>query len=141
MILWNAELARRLSCTKREKAHIGDIVKELLSVHALARTEGIKALVDSAAAKDKPVLSHGLRLIQDGVSGETLEEILAIYLITSSWTGLEFLTQCLQTEALLSLAAGDSRDVFLQKLVPYCGVDQAAEVLASLGDGRDGGSL
>ncbi|TXT48684.1 MAG: hypothetical protein FD137_926 [Spirochaetes bacterium] len=132
MIFWNAELARRLACSKREKSHLGSIIKELLEIHDTVRTEGIKSLTDSASIKEKPILSYGLRLIEEGVSGETLEEILAIYLIASPWSGFDFLLQCLHTEALLSLAAGDSKDMYLRKLVPYCGVESAADVLGAL---------
>jgi hypothetical protein len=92
MIFWNAELARRLACTKREKSHLGSIIKELLEIHDTVRTEGIKSLTDSASIKEKPILSYGLRLIEEGVSGETLEEILAIYLIAS--LGLDSISFC-----------------------------------------------
>jgi flagellar motor component MotA len=132
MILWNAELTRRLSCTKQERASLPSIVDELLILHARIKEEGLKDFQEDPEIRKKPLLVYGLRLILEGVSGETLEEILAIYLITSSLEGFEFLVQCVYTEALLSLASGDSSEVLLRKLAPYCGAEYATELLESL---------
>jgi hypothetical protein len=68
-------------------------------------------------------------MISEGLSLETLEEVLAIYLATSTLSGYEFLVQCIYVEALLSIAAGDSRDLLLRKLAPYCGAEKAFALL------------
>ena len=78
------------------------------------------------------MLTYGFRLLAEGFSAEVLEEILAIYLSTSTLTGFEFLKQCIYVEALLSVAAGDPRDLLLRKLAPYCGADKAFSLLQAL---------
>jgi flagellar motor component MotA len=141
MILWNAELTRRLTCTKQERAELPMVVDELLILHAKVKVEGLKNLQEDPEIRKKPLLAYGLRLILEGVSGETLEEILAIYLVTSSLEGFEFLVQCIYTEALLSLASGDSSEVLLRKLAPYCGAEYATELLETLSPGNGRKSL
>lgn len=144
MILWNAELTKRLSCPDREKAALTPIVSELLAISDKARAEGIKPLIAAkplsaakplAAAKplqESTMLSYGFRLIAEGLSSDALEEILAVYLSTSAYTGFEFLKQCVYAEALLAIAAGDSREMLLRKLAPYCGAEKAFALLQAL---------
>jgi len=131
MILWNAELTKRLSCEEKEKAALPSLVHDLLALSDKARGEGIKALLETTAGEG-PMLSYGCRLIAEGYSEEVLEEILAVYLTTSTLTGFEFLKQCISAEALLGIAAGDSRDLLLRKLAPYCGADKATALLRAL---------
>jgi len=129
MILWNAELSKRLSCTEKEKAALPGLVGELLDLSDKARTGGVKSVAE--AEKNHDMLSYGLRMIAEGFSQETLEEILAIYLSTSGLSGFELLVQCIHVEAILGIAAGDSRELLLRKLAPYCGADKAFALLRS----------
>ena len=135
MILWNAELTRRLSCSEREKAQLPLLIGELLDLCDASNAEGLKSLAQAGDTAHRPFLAYGLRLIAEGISSDALEEILAIYLATSTLSGFEFLSQCVCTEALLSLASGDARDVMLRKLAPYAGAQAATGLLDSLGSG------
>ena len=132
MILWNAELAKRLACSDKEKAALTPIISDLLSISDKVRLEGIKPLAAVKPTAESMILSYGLRLIAEGLSSEALEEILAIYLSTSTLTGFEFLKQCVYTEALLAIAVGDSREMLLRKLAPYCGAEKAFSLLLAL---------
>lgn len=144
MILWNAELTKRLACSDKEKAALPAIVQELLAISDKTRNEGILPLAsadqsltdqsktDRSKIDQSPMLYYGFRLIAEGLSTEALEEILAIYLTTSAYSGFEFLKQCMYVEALLSIAAGDSRELLLRKLVPYCGAEKAYSLLKAL---------
>jgi hypothetical protein len=129
MIMWNAELAKRLSCTEKEKAALPELITSLLDLADKLRLGGIKSQSGVELAKDQDILAYGLRMIAEGLSLETLEEILAIYLATSTLSGYEFLTQCIYTEAILSIASGDSRELLLRKLAPYCGAEKAFALL------------
>lgn len=131
MIFWNAELTKRLTCAEKEKAALPSLIHDLLTLSDKARGEGIKALLDTTA-NESPLLSYGCRLIAEGYSEDVLEEILAVYLATSTLSGFEFLKQCICAEALLGIAAGDSRDLLLRKLAPYCGADKATSLLRTL---------
>jgi hypothetical protein len=132
MILWNAELTKRLTCSDKEKAALPSIIQDLLAIADRARIDGIQPLI-SASPSDKPtMLSYGFRLIAEGLSTESLEEILAIYLSTSTLSGFEFLKQCVYVEALLGIAGGDSRELLLRKLAPYCGAEKAFSLLKAL---------
>ena len=134
MILWNAELTKRLACSDKEKAALPAIVQELLAISDKTRNEGILPLASADQSKidQSPMLHYGFRLIAEGLSVEALEEILAIYLATSAYSGFEFLKQCMYVEALLSIASGDSRELLLRKLVPYCGTEKAFSLLKAL---------
>jgi hypothetical protein len=136
MILWNAELTRRLSCSERERALLPSLIGGLLDLGDSAKAEGIKSLAQSGDPSKRPFLSYGLRLIAEGISTEALEEILAIYLATSTLSGYDFLSLCVCAEALLSMAAGDSRDIMLRKLAPYAGAQAATGLLETLGSGN-----
>ncbi len=129
MIMWNAELTKRLSCTEKEKTALPTLVTGLLDLADRLRAGGIKSLIGAELEKDQDILAYGLRMISEGLSLETLEEVLAIYLATSTLSGYEFLVQCIYVEALLSIAAGDSRDLLLRKLAPYCGAEKAFALL------------
>lgn len=132
MILWNAELTKRLACSDKEKAALPSVVRELLAISERVRNEGIKPLISAGPPNAPTMLTYGFRLLAEGFSAEVLEEILAIYLSTSTLTGFEFLKQCIYVEALLSVAAGDPRDLLLRKLAPYCGADKAFSLLQAL---------
>jgi hypothetical protein len=129
MIMWNAELAKRLSCTEKEKAALPALITGLLDLADRLRAGGIKSFIGVDLEKDQDILAYGLRMISEALSMETLEEVLAIYLATSTLTGYEFLVQCIYVEALLSIAAGDTRDLLLRKLAPYCGAEKAFALL------------
>ncbi|MDX9827339.1 MAG: hypothetical protein RBT73_06290 [Spirochaetia bacterium] len=129
MIMWNAELTKRLSCTEKEKAALPGLVTGLLDLADRLRAGGIKSLIGAGPEKDQDILAYGLRMISEGLSSETLEEILAIYLATSTLTGYDFLVQCIYVEAILSIAGGDSRELLLRKLAPYCGAEKAFALL------------
>ncbi|MCX7027349.1 MAG: hypothetical protein NT061_07700 [Spirochaetes bacterium] len=137
MILWNAELTKRLACSEREKALLPSLIGGLLGLCDSAKTEGFKSLAQSEDSTRRPFMAYGLRLIAEGLSSETIEEILAIYLATSPLSGYEFLSQCVCAEALLSLAAGDPRDLMLRKLAPYAGAQAATDLLETLGTGSE----
>lgn len=133
MILWNAELTKRLACSDKDKAALPQIVEEMLVVSDKARNEGILPFVSTDESSKQPaMLRYGFKLIAEGLSPEVLEEILAIYLSTSTLVGFEFLKQCIYVEALLSIAAGDSRDLLLRKLAPYCGAEKAYSLLKAM---------
>lgn len=129
MILWNAELTKRLACTEKEKAALPGLVTAVLDLADRLRAGGIKSLIGAELEKDQDILAYGLRMISEGLSPETLEGILAIYLATSTLTGYEFLVQCIYVEAILGIAAGDPRDLLLRKLAPYCGAEKAFALL------------
>ncbi len=129
MIMWNAELTKRLACTEKEKAALPGFVTGILDLADRLRAGGIKSLIGAELEKNQDILAYGLRMISEGLSPETLEEILAIYLATSTLTGYEFLVQCIYVEAILGIASGDSRDLLLRKLAPYCGAEKAFALL------------
>jgi hypothetical protein len=135
MILWNADLTKRLACSDKEKAALPSIVGELLDMADKARIEGIKTLNGAVSQEESPMLYYGFRMIAEGLSTETLEEILAVYLSTSTFSGFDFLKQCLYIEALLGIASGDPRELLLRKLAPYCGADKAFGLLNALEPG------
>lgn len=132
MIYWNAELAKRLLCSDEEKAALPYIIKNLLSIASKARIEGLKSLMNDATIPQDALLSYGFRLIAEGLAIEALEEILAIYLATSTKIGFDFLKQCVYAETLVSIASGDSVDLTLRKLAPYCGAERAYALLESI---------
>jgi len=136
MILWNADLTRRLSCSEREKALLPALIGELLELCDSVKAEGMKSPALPGEQSRSPFLAYGLRLIAEGITTDALEEILAVYLATSTLWGYEFLKQCVCAEALLSLAAGDTRDIMLRKLAPYAGAQAATGLLDSLGSGN-----
>ena len=133
MIYWNADLARRLACSDKDKEALPSLIGELIDEADRARLEGVKALAESLSGTGNPMLAYGLRLISEGLSAEALEDILAIYLSTSQFYGYDFLRQCIQAEALLGIASGDSREMLLRKLAPYCGAERSLKLLESLG--------
>lgn len=132
MILWNADLAKRLSCPDEDKASLPLLIQDLLRTATRSRIEGPKALIGEAMAAKNDMLSYGLRLISEGLSVETLEEILSIYLAVSTQSGYEFLKLCICVETLISIAAGDSPELTLRKLAPYCGIEKSYALLETL---------
>ncbi|HEY9055184.1 MAG TPA: hypothetical protein VIO60_10245 [Rectinemataceae bacterium] len=130
MILWNAELTKRLSCKAKEKAALIPLVRSLLDLGDAVRSQGIGGLQQNA--QSDPLLAYGLKLVAEGVSADALEEILAIFLATSALEGYDFLAQCVSAEALLCLASGDSRELMARKLAPYAGAEAALGLLESL---------
>ncbi len=132
MILWNAELAKRLSCKAKEKAALVPLVRSLLDLGDAVRSQGVSAHPQEDGAAKSPLVDYGLKLIAEGMPAESLEEILAIFLATSTFDGYEFLAQCVSAEALISLALGDSRELMARKLACYAGADAALGLLESL---------
>jgi len=132
MIYWNAGLAERITCSEEEKAVLPFLIRDLLSIASKAQQEGVRAVQNESLVVKNDLLSFGFRLLSEGLAVEALEEILAISLITGNKSGFEFLKQCIFAETLLSVAAGDTSDVTLRKLAPYCGVEKASSLLTIL---------
>jgi len=132
MILWNADLAKRLACPDEDKASLPLLIQEMLRTATRSRIEGLKTLAGEAVAAKNHMLSCGLRLISEGMSVETLEEVLSIYLAVSPESGIEFMKLCIYAETLVSIAAGDSPELTLRKLAPYCGIEKSYALLETL---------
>jgi flagellar motor component MotA len=132
MIHWNAELARRLQCRDDEKKGLAPLIRRLLDLDRIARTEGFQALEPELATIGDPLLSIGLRLVMEGVSEEALEEILATYVMIDERSGWPFLRSCVIVEGLLAIAEVDDPALMARKLIAYYGADKAAAALEEL---------
>lgn len=132
MIHWNAELARRLQCRDDEKKGLAPLIRRLLELDRIARTEGFQALEPELATIGDPLLSIGLRLVMEGVSEEALEEILATYIMIDERSGWPFLRSCVIVEGLLAIAEVDDPALMARKLIAYYGADKAAAALEEL---------
>ncbi|MEI6876207.1 MAG: hypothetical protein WCL50_13880 [Spirochaetota bacterium] len=135
MIRWNAELAKRLACSEDERRALGPLIRRFIDFGRKARNEGYLALEEDAAASDDPLLKVGLRLVAEGVSGESLEDILATYLLAGDEKGWPFLKACATIEGLGSLSEGDDNPLMIRKLVAYYGADRALSLLQELEGG------
>jgi len=132
MIRWNAELAKRFACSEDDRRGLGPLIRRFIDLSRKARKEGYLALEADAAQSDDPLMKVGLRLVAEGVSGETLEEILATYLFSSDDKGWPFLKTCATIEGLVSLSESDDNPLMIRKLVAYYGADRALAVLQEL---------
>jgi hypothetical protein len=132
MIQWNADLVRRLQCRDDEKKGLGPLAARLMDLDRKARSEGFLALEGELPSIDDPLLSVGLRLVIEGVSGEALEDILATYLLIEDRSGWPFLKACATVEGLLSLAESDDPELLLRKVLPYFGADRAIAALEDI---------
>jgi len=132
MIHWNADLARRLQCRDEEKKGLAPLIRRLLDLDRIARTEGFQALEPELATIGDPLLSIGLKLVMEGVSEEALEEILATYITVEDRSGWPFLKSCVIVEGLLAVAEADDPALMARKLVAYYGADKATAALEEL---------
>ena len=136
MIQWNAELVRRLACREDEKRALAPLIRRLMDLARIARSEGFQALEHELPDTQDPLLSVGLRLVMEGLSGDALENILATYLLAEDRSGLSFLEACVVIEGILSLAEADEPALMARKLVAYLGADRSVGALEELE--RDG---
>ena len=134
MIQWSADLARKLQCRDEEKKGLGPLIERLMDLDLKAREEGFLSLESELLSIDDPLLSVGVRLVMEGVSGEALEEILATYLLIENRSGWPFLKACVIIEGLLALAESDDPALMARKLLPYFGADKALAALEDLED-------
>jgi flagellar motor component MotA len=132
MIHWNAELAKRLACSDDDRRALGPLIRRFIDLARKARKEGYLALEADAALAEDPLLTVGLRLVAEGVSGEALEDILATYLMAGEDKGWPFLKACATIEGLVSLSEADDNPLMIRKLVAYYGADRALAVLQEL---------
>lgn len=132
MILWNAELLRRLSCREEEKRQIAPLIRRFMELAQKARTEGYQALDGLVSEAEDPLLSLGLRLVLEGLSEDALEDVLATYLLAENRSGWPFLKACVIIEGLLALVADDDPATVARKLVAYYGAERAAPILEEL---------
>ena len=132
MIQWNADLARKLHCPDEEKKGLAPIIERLMDLDRKARDEGFLSLESELPSIDDSLLSIGIRLVMEGVSGEALEEILATYLLIEERSGWPFLKACVTIEGLLALAESDDPALMARKLLPYFGADKALAALEEL---------
>jgi len=132
MIYWNAGLAKRMACSDEDKATLPFLIRDLLALATKAQQEGVRSVQGEPVVAKNDILVFGFRLLSEGMALEAFEEILAVLLITGDKLGFEFLKQCLFAETLLSIAAGDTIDITLRKLAPYCGVERAISLLTIL---------
>lgn len=132
MIQWNADLSRRLGCPSEEKAGLVPLIKRFVELSSICRTEGLAALESQARSIADPLFTAGTRLIAEGISGETLEDILSTYLAVSPASGFDFLKSCVMAEGLTSLSNGDDPALLLRKLSAYFGAEAAMPLLEEL---------
>ncbi len=132
MIQWSADLARRLQCRDDEKKGLAPLIRRLLELDRIARTEGFQALEPELASITDPLLTIGLKLVMEGVSEEALEEILATYIAVEERSGWQFLRSCVIVEGILAIAEADDPALMSRKLVAYYGADKAIAALADL---------
>jgi hypothetical protein len=132
MIQWSAELAKRLQCRDEEKKGLGPLIRRLLELDKIARTEGFQALEPELKTTSEPLLAIGLKLVMEGVSEEALEDILATYLAVEERSGWPFLRSCVIIEGIMSIAEADDPALMSRKLVAYYGADKAMAALADL---------
>lgn len=125
MIYWNAELAERIACTRQEMDSLPSYIDRLIDVAKTIDQSGIPPTLSQFSAEKDSFLRYGLQLMSEGFAGEILEEVLAVLLYVGSARGLEFIRQCIDAEALLSIANGEDQDTLLRRLLPYCGIDTA----------------
>ncbi len=125
MIYWNADLAEKIACTRQEMDTLPSHIDHLIELAKTIDQSGIQPSADQFSSEKDSFLRYGLRLLGEGFAGEILEEILAVLLYVSSARGLEFLRQCIDAEALLSIANDEDQDTLTRKLLPYCGIDTA----------------
>lgn len=132
MIQWNAELARRLGCREDEKRALVPLIRRLMDLGRVARSEGFQAFERELPETREPILAVGLRLVMEGLSGEALEDILGTYLIAEDRSGSGFLEACIVIEGLLSLSEADEPALMARKLVAYLGADRSLGALEEL---------
>ncbi len=132
MIQWNAELARRLRCREEEKRELAPLIRRLMDLARLARSEGFQSLERELPSVDDPILAVGIRLVMEGLAGEALEDILATYLLAEDRAGYAFLRACVSIEGLLSLAEAEEPALMARKLVAYLGAERALGALEEL---------
>ncbi len=141
MIQWNADLSRRLSCSGEEKTGLVSLIKRFLDLSATYRTEGLTAMEAASRNFTEALFTAGIQLMAEGISGETLEDILATYLAVSPDTGYAFLQSCVIAEGIVGLSNGDDPAVLVRKLAAYFGAGDALPLLDELetahGTGRD----
>lgn len=125
MIYWNADLAEKIACTRQEMDSLPAHIDHLVEVAKMINQSGIQPTVSQFSSEKDSFLRYGLLLMNEGLAGEILEEILAILLYVSTSKGLEFLQQCIDAEAILSIANGEDQDTLIRRLLPYCGIDTA----------------
>ncbi len=132
MIQWNAELSRRLSCQAEEKAALVPIIRRFLDLSATYRSEGMSSLEAASRGFDESLFSVGIQLMAEGISGETLEDILATYLAVSQESGYAFLRSCVIAEGILGLSSGEEPAVLVRRLAAYFGAEDAIPLLEEL---------
>ncbi len=132
MIHWNAELARRLTCTESEREAIDPAIRRILALAAGFGSGGAATLVRLAKESGDPLLEIGATLVAEGVPKETLENILATYLAVSDESGLPFVLACISAEGLVGIAEGDDLSLLIRKLVAYRSAGGALELLETL---------
>jgi flagellar motor component MotA len=132
MIQWNAELARRMRCREEEKRELAPLIRRLMDLARIARAEGFQALDRELPFVEDPILSVGVRLVMEGLSGDALEDILATYLMAEDRAGFPFLQACVSIEGILSLSEADEPALMARKLVAYLGADRAVGTLEDL---------
>jgi flagellar motor component MotA len=132
MIQWNAEFARRLCCREDEKRELVPLIRRLIDLGRVARSEGFQALERELPETREPILAVGLRLVMEGLSGDALEDILGTYLLAEDRSGRSFLEACIAIEGLLSLSEADEPPLMARKLVAYLGADRSLGALEEL---------
>lgn len=132
MIYWNRDLAARLKCSEKEKQQLPTFIKKLMVYIEKIHESGVPATFPNVERPLFPYFYQGLSLIMDNLSTESIEEIMAVYLSVSQESGLQFLKQCIETEAVLSLASGDTPEFTFRKILPYAGIEQADWLMQSV---------
>ena len=130
MIYWNADLAAKIACSSEDMKILPSYIDYLVDSAKKIAQGVIQPDSEQLSSEKDDFFRYGLLLVSEGLSGEILEEILAVLLYVSKVEGIEFLKQCVAAEAILSIANGEDEEIMLRKLLPYCGIDVALDTIA-----------
>ncbi|MEN6599941.1 MAG: hypothetical protein ABFC21_05975 [Rectinema sp.] len=130
MIYWNADLAAKIRCSSEEMKILPSYIDYLVGSANKIAQGGIQPTSGQFSSEKDDFFRYGLLLVGEGLSGEILEEILAVLLYVSKAEVIDFLKQCIAAEAILSIANGEDEEIMLRKLLPYCGIDVALDAIA-----------
>lgn len=103
-----------------------------MELTAVFRAEGMASLEARARGLGDSLLTAGIRLMSEGISGETLEDILSTYIAVSADSGISFLKSCVIAEGIISLSNGDEIPLLVRKLTAYFGAESAIPLLDEL---------
>ena len=117
-----------------DKREAMETVELLYKLAKLTRNEGTQALGEYGINEAKPVfLKKGISMICDGWEPKTIKSILENHIKFSSHEGVELLKRLIIMEGLLSIQAGESPALILERMLSLLGDDFYEEAWQRMG--------